>query len=130
MFAAAAFACAILAALGAIHLYWAAGGSVGKDGAIPSVDGKPVFSPGSAGTALVGIALFVAAGLITTSVSPIPFKVAAGLLAFIFCARAVGDFNYVGFFKRVKGSRFARQDTYLYSPLCVILAASIGVVVF
>jgi len=130
----AAAACAILAALGAIHLYWAAGGSVGKDGAIPSIDGKPVISPGPVGTALVSVALFVAAalvaaaaGLIATSVPPILLKGAAGLLAFVFAARAIGDFNYVGFFKRVKGSRFAQRDTFLYSPLCVLLAALIGV---
>ena len=123
----AAAACAILAALGAIHLYWAAGGSVGKDGAIPTIDGRPVISPGPVGTALVSLALFVAAALIATSVPVILLKGAAGLLAFVFAARAIGDFNYVGFFKRVKGSRFAQRDTFLYSPLCVLLAALIGV---
>ena len=83
----------------------------------------------------MGIALLVAAAsvaaaaaLFPTSMSPVLLKGAAGLLAFVFAARAIGDFNYVGFFKRVKGSRFAKRDTYLYSPLCVVLAALIGAV--
>ena len=33
--------------------------------------------------------------------------------AVVFLARAVGDFRYVGFFKRVRGTRFARLDTIL-----------------
>ena len=44
--------------------------------------------------------------------------------------RAIGDFRYVGFFKRVRGSRFARMDTTLYSPLCLALAAGVAAVAF
>ena len=43
-------------------------------------------------------------------------------------SRGIGDFRYVGFFKRVKGSLFATRDTYLYSPLCMVLAVLAGVV--
>jgi hypothetical protein len=43
-------------------------------------------------------------------------------VALIFAARAVGDFRYVGFFKRVRDSRFGRLDSALYSPLCVFLS--------
>lgn len=39
--------------------------------------------------------------------------------------RGVGEFRYVGLFKRVKGSRFARNDTRFYSPLCLMLAAGL-----
>jgi hypothetical protein len=46
---------------------------------------------------------------------------AAGLLA-----RGIGDFNYLGLFKRLRGSRFATLDTYLYSPLCLLLAAGVA----
>jgi hypothetical protein len=50
-------------------------------------------------------------------------------VALAFGLRAVGDFRFVGFFKRVRGSVFARRDTWLYSPLCVligVLAASLA----
>ena len=39
----------------------------------------------------------------------------------IFLLRAVGDFRYVGFFKKVKNTAFARNDTRYYSPLCLLL---------
>jgi hypothetical protein len=41
-------------------------------------------------------------------------------------ARAIGDFKYLGLFKRVRGSRFATLDTFVYSPLCLLLAAGIA----
>ena len=44
------------------------------------------------------------------------------LIAFIFLARAVGDFKYVGFFKRVKGTAFAKNDSNYYSPLCLFIS--------
>ena len=40
--------------------------------------------------------------------------------------RAIGDFKYVGFFKRVRGSKFARMDTLVYSPLCLLLALGVA----
>jgi hypothetical protein len=46
---------------------------------------------------------------------------AAGLLA-----RTVGDFKYVGLFKRVRGTPFARLDTLLYSPLCLLLSLGVA----
>ena len=39
----------------------------------------------------------------------------------VLLARAVGDFRYVGFFKRIHGTGFAIMDTRLYSPLCLLL---------
>lgn len=52
--------------------------------------------------------------------------IAIVVLALMFAVRAVGDFRYVGFFKRIRGSRFARMDTLYYSPLCAALALSIA----
>ena len=34
----------------------------------------------------------------------------------------------VGFFKKVGGSRFAKLDTYFYSPLCLVLGVGLLVV--
>jgi len=39
--------------------------------------------------------------------------------------RAVGEFKCVGFFQRVRGSRFATLDTLVYSPLCLLLAMGV-----
>ena len=49
-------------------------------------------------------------------------------LALGLLARAIGEFKYVGFFKRVRGSRFARLDTLIYSPLCLSLAIGVALV--
>jgi hypothetical protein len=46
-------------------------------------------------------------------------------IALLLFARAIGDSELVGFFKEVKGSRFARLDTWVYSPLCVVLGAGL-----
>ena len=42
-------------------------------------------------------------------------------LAGIFILRAIGDFKYVGFFKKVKNTPFAKLDSKFYSPLCLLI---------
>ncbi|ANJ74080.1 DUF3995 domain-containing protein [Ralstonia insidiosa] len=125
-------ACAVLAFLGLTHLYWAAGGVAGKQAALPSVGGAPVFKPSAIGTASIAVILLAmaawvaaAAGILAAPVPQGVLRVGAFVLAAIFVLRAVGDFRYVGFFKRVRGSVFARRDTWGYSPLCVVLAVLI-----
>ena len=125
-------ACAVLTFLGSTHLYWAVGGTAGKLAALPSVGGAPVFRPSAIGTALVAVILLAmaawvaaASGNLATPVPPGVLRIGAFVLAVIFALRAVGDFRYVGFFKRVHGSVFAQRDTWVYSPLCVALAGCI-----
>jgi hypothetical protein len=126
---AGAAAAIILAALGMIHIYWAAGGSAGKAAAIPSVGGKTIFTPTRFTTILVALGLFAMTALNSIkigwiSASGISRFVRTGLMitAAVFLLRAIGDFRYVGFFKRHRESRFAKLDTLLYSPLCLLLA--------
>jgi hypothetical protein len=111
-------AAAILTALGVIHLYWAAGGRFGKSATLPTANGKSVLHPTPLITIAVAIGLFAMAALVFE-------RVGLWLIAGIFLLRAVGDFRYIGFFKRVRDSRFARLDTLFYSPLCLVLAALI-----
>ena len=54
-------------------------------------------------------------------------EIAAWVFAAMFALRAIGDFRYVGFFKRIRDTRFARLDTLAYSPLCAVLAVLIGI---
>jgi uncharacterized protein (DUF2062 family) len=124
----ALLAAVILLALGLAHIYWALGGRTGSAAAVPEVSGRPVFQPSRPGTLAVAIALFAAAVLIATAgrllvdplVQPI-VRILTFCLGAVFLARSVGDFRLVGFFKRVQGSRFARLDTLVYAPLCLIL---------
>jgi hypothetical protein len=49
-------------------------------------------------------------------------KIGLWIIPIIFSLRAIGDFKYIGFFKQVKATEFARLDTVFYSPLCVMIA--------
>jgi len=126
---AGAAAAAILAAIGLIHVYWAAGGKLGKGAGIPTENGKPVLRPSPLATAVVAVGLFGMAALLGVRIGGIEVKfvrVGLWLMAAIFLVRAVGDFRYVGFMKRVRAGPFARLDTLVYSPLCLLLAALIA----
>ncbi|RJF87660.1 DUF3995 domain-containing protein [Oleomonas cavernae] len=123
----------IFAVLGLIHAYWAIRGDIGSLSAgVPYVDGKPAFNPGRGLTllvaaALLGCALLVAAvgGLVDLPLAHWLLVWAAFALALVLFARSIGDFRLVGFFKKIRNSRFARLDTRYYSPLCLGLAAGV-----
>jgi hypothetical protein len=126
-----------LAALSALHVFWACGGRLGWLAALPEVDGKPLFRPSTLATLGVAVLLVLAAALVavTGGLWPAPAAVPGGVLrgltfalAAVLALRAVGDFRLVGFFKRVRGTRFARLDSLVYSPLCALLAVATFVV--
>lgn len=119
----------VLFFLAGLHLYWAAGGSWGKRLAVPETDGKPVFTPSRLSTVAVAIALAIAAciailrGLFLFSSFPgSPAHWATIAIGLVFSLRAIGEFRFVGFFKRVHGTPFATWDTWLFSPLCLLIA--------
>ena len=120
----------ILTALGALHVYWALGGRAGKSATVPTQDAKPLFTPGPLATIAVALGLFGMAAILAIRIgwiaqSAIPTYVisaAAWCIVTVFALRAIGDFRFVGFFKRTRDTRFARLDTILYSPLCAALA--------
>ena len=129
--------CAVFVILGGWHFYMAAAGHSGESAAVPSQDGKPVFKPSTGSTIAVGIVLLLFAMLVACTsgvlILGLPQRLLTWLsyaLALGLLARAVGDFRYVGFFKRVRRTRFAKMDTLLYSPLCVLLSAGVATVAF
>lgn len=119
----------ILLAVSALHFYWAASGKGVDDAVVPSrSDGRLLFHPGMFSTLLVALGLFFFAlvtlgnsGVFDKWISPDFFRYGTWIIAAIFLARAVGDFRYVGFFKRNRGGRFARNDSRIYSPLCLLI---------
>ena len=40
----------------------------------------------------------------------------------VFLGRVVGDFRWFGVFKQMRGTAFAWWDTWLFVPLCLLLA--------
>jgi Protein of unknown function (DUF3995) len=122
----------VLAAIGAIHVAWACGARWGLGVVLPERAGRLVFTPSAATTLLVAACLFAAAwltlalaGLLPSPV-PLAWLWPAGIVAaIVFGARTVGDLRYVGLFKRVRGSAFARQDDAVFTPLCFALCTAI-----
>jgi len=124
---AGAAAILILFMLGCMHVYWAAGGIAGKAAAIPTLDGRPVLRPGVFATTVVAAVLFAMAGILALRIAwpellAVLIRPATWLIAAVFLLRAIGDFRYVGFFKRIRHSRFAHLDTFVYAPFCAVLA--------
>ncbi|MBC7895195.1 MAG: DUF3995 domain-containing protein [Cytophagaceae bacterium] len=126
---------ATLAALSALHVYWAVRG-VGGGAAIPTrADGSPVLRPGVPTTLAVAALLALAclivlgrAGAVSLPVPPAMLRVGTWGICFTFVARTIGDFRYAGIFRRVKGTPFARWDARLFTPLCAAMAAASAVV--
>jgi hypothetical protein len=126
------FAFALIAAW---HFYMAFLPRTGAHGAVPSVDGKPLFIPSRHATIAVGVSLVLFAALVLATAGLIPLglpQIALSSLSYVLAlgllGRAVGEFRYVGFFKRIHGTKFARLDTFVYSPLCLLLAAGVTLV--
>ena len=125
----------VFVALALWHVRMALSPSSGESGAVPSASGKPLFVPSTQATLAVAVVLFLFASLVAATAGfveiGIPVRVLSWLsyaLAMGLLARAVGEFKYLGFFKRVRGSRFARLDTLVYSPLCLALAVGVALV--
>ncbi len=119
----------ILFVLSGIHLYWVAGGRRGLLAAIPSDGSKINFRPTKMATAVVAVAL-AAAGLFVLELGEVMerlifpdwlFRYGGWILSGVFLLRTVGDFRWIGFFKKQKGTLFAKWDTLLYSPLCLFI---------
>lgn len=119
----------IFAVLSFFHLYWATGGRFGFNAAIPSDGGKNIFNPSPFVTILVAAALFavmlVVLGRLQIWGGFVPswiFYSGTWVISLLFMLRAIGDFRYVGFFKSVTDTDFARWDTILFSPLCLFIS--------
>ena len=135
---------AVFVFLGLVHVYWASGGRAGLAFAIPQIpvpagwrnEGEPdtvnAFDPPVVATLAVAL-LLVATGL-AVAVQAGTFGIATEspvlqgillLVSLVLVARAIGDFRMVGFFKRNRNGAFATMDSWVYSPLCVLLAAGV-----
>lgn len=121
----------IFLGLAFIHFYWAFGGKIFASAAIPTQQtGEKLFQPGIIATIIVGYGL-MSFGFILLATngffSWIPKEVVKWgtyAIAVIFSLRSIGDFRYVGFFKRIRTTDFAQKDTRIYSPLCLYLGVS------
>ncbi len=127
---------AVLLGIAGFHVYWAFGGTLGARVAIPEVGGRPAFEPGRAGTLVVAGLLLAAAAIVAMKALAIPpdglgaWIVGAGawVLTAVFLLRTVGDFNRFGLFRAARDTAFTAYDTWLFTPLCLLLAIGCFVV--
>jgi hypothetical protein len=128
-----AAALAIIAFAAAFHAHWALGGRLGFSVSLPQREsGEPVMAhrlpwwrPAAACVAL-GLAVLAALLLAEAGHLALPLPAAALrapllLTGAAFAARALVPNRYVGLFKSLRTTRWARYDTRLYSPLFLIL---------
>ena len=116
--------------ISALHFYWAFGGAWASRAVLPErTDGTKLFIPGKFATILVasGLLLFALIMLVNLRsawqeiIGTHGIELATWLIIIVFATRAMGDFKYIGFSKRIKYTVFARYDSYLYSPLCLFI---------
>lgn len=119
----------VLGFLAGIHFYWGLGGKWGFEAVIPTgPNQEKVMSPSAGACFVVGFGLLCFGIFALISARLIPPHLPGGLtdaglgiIAAIFMLRAAGEFNYVGFFKKIKTTRFGKMDTKYYSPLCLTI---------
>ena len=122
--------------LSVIHLYWALGGEWGFDKALPTnMEGKRVLNPKKIDSTIVGLGLLLFSFYLLIYVNIVSLDLPNWLMTYgiwfitgLFFLRAVGDFKYIGFFKKIRNTEFGRLDTRFYSPLCLFLSIS-GIVI-
>lgn len=121
---------AVLFLVGCVHLYWLFGGRGGFAIAVPTRNDtkQPFFRPRRFEIAAVTLIFWAAAVLLLMYAEIIPAIGPSWLpmftgwsLAVVFLLRAIGEFRALGFFKSIRNTPFARMDTLIYSPLCLIL---------
>jgi hypothetical protein len=133
-------ALAIIAFAAGFHLHWALGGRLGFSVSLPQrADGEPVmrhrlgwWRPATGAVALglilLGALTLVAAGQLALPLSATMARLALLPVGAAFILRAVVPTPWTGFFKRIRTTRWARYDTFLYSPLFLLLGASLLVI--
>lgn len=116
--------------LAILHFYWAVGGKLWYEDVLPTNSkGTNKLHPGTVAALIVALGLLVFAfitavngGLFYKSANRRYFRYGVLAIAIIFLLRAIGDFRFIGFFKTVNKTRFAINDTLLFSPLCLFIA--------
>ena len=126
----------ILLMLSLLHFYWALGGTWGIESTIPERF-KDIYHKEANKFMIVLATLVVAFGLLAFSIiilsnyfftdqflPQIWVKRLSKLISILFLARALGDFNMFGLFKKQDGSKFCEKDSQIFVPLCLVLGIS------
>lgn len=124
--------------LALLHMYWAAGGRRWRNISIPvNRKGRKVFHPGRGSTLVIATGLLLFAlitignsGVFNDSVDSKIFYYGNWVIGIIFLLRAIGDFKYFGFAKRIRHTDFAFYDSTVFSPLALAIAVTCFVIAY
>jgi len=116
----------VFLAIAVVHFYWALGGKKWISAAIPTKENvselsfKPsFFETAAVAVVFVGFAYIIACSVDILHHSGLLVRYGSWFIPVVFLLRAVGEFRYVGFFKKIKNTSFAKMDSQYYSPLCL-----------
>lgn len=115
--------------LGGIHFYWLFGGKWAVESVIPTKSSEPNSQPVPKIATLIVAFGLTSFGLLYLNSAFLHFFPSFNYFSYyllwiipsIFIIRAIGEFKYVGFFKKVKNTKFAKADTTLFSPKCLAI---------
>jgi hypothetical protein len=115
--------------LSLIHFNWVLGGTWGFDNSLPTNEqGERVLHPKKYDSAIVGLGLasFGIFYLLKSQIIEFPIYTwittyGGWIIPSVFLLRALGEFKYLGFFKKIQNTEFGKMDTKFYSPLCLLL---------
>lgn len=95
---------------------------------IPTIPGEPAHYPaplswlGVAGMLALASLVILARGDVLLRGMPTFFSTfACVVLGAVLVWRTIGEFRFFGLFRSVTGTSFAYWDTWLYTPLCLVL---------
>jgi len=124
---------AIFVIIATFHFYWLLGGKWGLNNTLPQFQNstKPIKIPSSFLTFIVAC-IFFSIGLFYLSILLLNLnhiltnfvKIIIILLSLVLLLRSIGEFKYIGLFKKIKNTDFAKKDTQYYTPLCMYLSLS------
>ncbi len=122
--------------LGGIHIYWLFGGKWGLGKVIPTKTNEsgttkiPKIATLIVAVILIsfGLVYLIKSGLIAVVISDTVIYYVGWFIPVIFMLRTIGEFKYVGLFKKIKDTEFAKADTKMFSPLCLFISlAGLGI---
>jgi hypothetical protein len=111
----------------AFHFYWGIGGQYGRNVAVPQREDETLlFEPTATATlavaavlSIVLVALVIYVMRVNVLLPRSLLRSGMALLAVIFLACGLSWHPYIGLFKAIRTTPFARNDTRFYSPGCI-----------
>lgn len=115
--------------IGGVHISWSLGLKWGYEQVIPKKEkGENLFTPRKPECIVMAIIFFlfgifylIKTDFISLNIHQCVLTYSGWFISILFIIRTIGDFKYVGIFKSIKTTDFAKWDNKLYIPLCIII---------